>query len=138
MVGGVSVILGCIFGKFLLVFLEWYFGFLLGLFDLGCGFLWRLCVVSGVIWKKDVLCIWYSIEDGFYVIYNGVWSIGGIGLIRFKIGEKLGYRSFEEGRNRVVWFGYDVSGGGEGRFCYVRIWGSEDGLRREVVVMFVG
>lgn len=58
---------------------------------LGCGFLERLCTASGAIWKKDALCTWHSREDDPHATHNGIWTTGGIELMRFKTGEKLGH-----------------------------------------------
>lgn len=60
------------------------------------GIIWavdfqNLCTASGAIWKKDALCTWHSREDDPHATHNGIWTTGGIGLMRFKTGEKLGH-----------------------------------------------
>lgn len=99
----------------------------------GCGFLQRLCTVLGAVWKKDALRTWHSTEDGPQASHNGLWSTRGIGLIRFKEGEKLGHIPSHKEGNYAVWLRRSMGGEPSGRNQ-----GSLDGPHREVVVVSAG
>ena len=85
------------------------------------GIVWAVdfCNVCALPWElfgRRMLYAHDTAEDGPHVTHKGVWSTRGIGLIRFKAGEKLGHMPSQEVGNRAIC----GSGGGEGRPCCER------------------